>query len=187
MSAPEVGGPQAQEAPARPLHLRLAEHGKVLALAGDHGEALRHYREAMRLAQGEDAPAVFVRHYAWCALESLERAGFLPEVVALCEQVEAVYTARPPATHAGLTDLAAHRERKGVALFKQGDVAGARAALAAAVALGPSRVPVAAQLARWLAAGLTVTLDRLAAEQDRHRYWSVRPDTVTPGLAVALR
>ena len=53
------------------MHLGIAEAGKVHALAGRHPEALRHYREAIRLAVSSKAPEIFFRHYSQCVLESL--------------------------------------------------------------------------------------------------------------------
>ena len=33
------------------VHYNVAEQGKVLALQGNHKEALRHYKEALRMCQ----------------------------------------------------------------------------------------------------------------------------------------
>src|SRR6185436_7855303 len=100
------------------LHYRVAEQGKVHALKGEHGEALRHYREALRLAANHGEPEVCLRHYAWCVLESLERSGAFEEVVALCQRVEAHYAQHPGTTALARLDRAAHLERQGLALLK---------------------------------------------------------------------
>ena len=44
------------------LHLQIAENGKVLALRGDHKEALRHYKEAMRMCQTAENSEVLLQH-----------------------------------------------------------------------------------------------------------------------------
>ena len=62
------------------LHHAIAERGKALALAGDHVDAMMHYREAMTLAVSGKAPEVVFRHYMDCSLGSLERMGEFGEV-----------------------------------------------------------------------------------------------------------
>jgi tetratricopeptide (TPR) repeat protein len=171
------------------LHFRVAEQGKVLALAGQHDEALRHYREALRLAGLQSGADVEVRqrHYAWCVLESLERSGAHEAVISFCLRVEAHYAQRPPTSELAQRDLAAHHERHGLALAKLGRLAEARTRLESAVALaGAGRLPLAERVLGWARAGLHVDSRRISLEQDRHDYWIVRPDTVRPDVAVAL-
>src|SRR5215212_2230092 len=78
------------------LHLGIAEQGKVHALKGDHGSALTHYREAIRMAVSSGAPEVFFRHYMECTLESLERMGSLREVLEYCDRAIAHYAELMP-------------------------------------------------------------------------------------------
>lgn len=59
MSAPNV----------HQLHAGVAEGGKLLALKGQHREALVCYREALRMARSVNAPQVFARHYLHCVLD----------------------------------------------------------------------------------------------------------------------
>lgn len=169
------------------LHYRVAEHGKVRALAGDHAEALRHYREALRLASLQGEAEACLRHYAWCVLESLERTDAHGAVISFCERVEAHYAQRPPEGELARKDLAAHLERHGLALAKQGRAAEARERLESAVKLaGTGHLPVAERVLSWGRAGLHVDARRISLEQDRHPYWTVRPDAVRPDIAVAL-
>lgn len=169
------------------LHYRVAEQGKVYALGGEHAEALRHYREALRLASTGGEPEVCLRHYAWCVLESLERSGSYEEVIAFCERVEAHYAQQPPATELARLDLATHHERHGVALLKLGRTAEARAWLERAVGLaGADKLPLASRVLSWVRSGLHVDPRRLAQEQERHRYWVVRPEAVNPSIALTL-
>lgn len=169
------------------LHLGLAENGKLHALKGEHHEALRHYREAMRLAVERGAPEVFFRHYTQCVLESLEHLGNLDEVLAFCERAEAHYRDNPPPHELARLDRASHHERRGVALLKRGRTLEARAAFEAATAeVGGGRPALAHTLLGWLRRGLQVDARRLRAEQDRHRYFSVRKDAVDASLAIPL-
>lgn len=169
------------------LHYRIAEHGKVRALAGDHAEALRHYREALRLAGLQGGTEACLRHYAWCVLESLERTDAHGAVISFCEQVEAHYVRTGSESALARVDRAAHLERHGLALVKQGHAAAARERLEAAVKhAGPGQMPVAERVLSWLRSGLHVDARRISLEQERHAYWTVRPGAVRPDIAVAL-
>ena len=169
------------------LHLGIAEQGKLHALRGETSEALRHFREATRLAVSTGAPEVFVRHYTQCVLETLERTGAFDEVLAFCERAEAHYEANPPPNELAVLDLATHRQRRGVVLLKAGRTAEARQAFDSAVqTAGRGKLPLAEAVGRWLATGLRVDTRRLEAEQRRHAYFIVREDAVDPSRAVAL-
>lgn len=169
------------------LHLGIAEQGKLHALAGDHQEALRHYREAIRLAVGSGAPEVCFRHYTQCVLESLEHMGAWGEVLEFCARVRAHYEAHPPPHELARLDLACAHEREGVVLLRRGDAAAARAALARAVELaGAGRLPLAEELHGWLRRGMQVDARRLEQQQRRHRYYIVEREAVRPERAIQL-
>ncbi|MES2442991.1 MAG: peptidylprolyl isomerase [Pseudomonadota bacterium] len=169
------------------LHLSVAEHGKLCLLKGDTREALRHFREAIRLCVSAKAPEVFFRHYTQCVLEALEKAGNFGEVVDYCTEAEAHY--------AGLgLDDAFHRkdrgsiaERLGIARVHLGDRDGAIEALERAVALaGPKVLPLAEDLLAWLRRGYVVSAARVGQLQKTHRYFVIRQDSINPALARAL-
>lgn len=169
------------------LHLGIAEQGKLFALKGDHGEALRHYREALRMAMSQGSPEVFFRHYTQCVLESLEHTGAWGEILAFCERAEAHYADNPPQHELARLDLASHRERRGVVLAKAGRTDEARAALEAAVAGAEADwLPVGRKVLQWLQRGLTIDARRIGAEQQRHAWFIVRKDAVDPARAVRL-
>lgn len=168
-------------------HLRIAEAGKVAALAGDHDEALRHYREALRRAVAEGAPEVFFRHYTQCVLESLERTGSYPEVIEYCERADRHYLGVAHLTAFQHRDHAATLERLGAVQAKTGRTDDALTTLDRALDIaGPSALPLAAALADWLRRGFQPDPHRITALQDRHRYFTVRPDLVDAGSATAL-
>lgn len=171
------------------LHSGIAEQGKLNALRGNHVEALRHYREAMSMAVRARAPEVVFRHYLECSLESLEHLGAYAELLDYCDKAIAHYALRPPESPVAELDLATIHQRRGVALLKLGQRPAASLALTTAIAGAKScaaQLPLAEQLLRWLKGELTVAKDRLLAEQHRHRYFSVRKDTVKPERAVPL-
>lgn len=168
--------------PRHRLHIGIAEAGKLLALKGRHQQALAKYREALQLAHGARAPQVFARHYLHCVLESLEHLGDHARVAELAAAA-ADTAACPDPTPFQKRDRAHLLERQGVNLALAGDVAGARAALAEAVALDDG-LPLARAILDWTARGLAINPQRLADAQRRHGYWVVRPDTVDPARAL---
>ncbi len=169
------------------LHVGIAEQGKLHALAGDHQEALRHYREAIRLAVASGSPEVCFRHYTQCVLESLERLAAWDEILAFCERVQAHYAANPPPHELARLDLAGAHERRGVVLLKRGDAPAARAALALAVEhAGAGRMPLAEELLGWLRRGMQVDARRVQQQQERHRYFIVEREAVRSERAIPL-
>ncbi len=183
-----ASGEAAAPADSRKLvyHLGFAERGKLHALAGDHREALIHYRAAMGLAVEQGAPEVFFRHYMECSLESLELSGSLREVLEYCERALAHYDARPPEHELARRDLAHVHLRRGVCLLKLGEREAARTSLSAALACGGGALPLASALLQWLRAGWHVDPARVLAEQRRHDYFTVRADQVDPSRALEL-
>jgi len=181
------GLPTTSDPRATRMHLGIAEHGKVLALQGQHAEALACYREAIRLAVSKGDPEVFFRHYTTCVLESLERMGSYAEIIEFCDRAVAHYDQHPPPHAVALWDLAAIHMRRGLVLIKAGEAIEARAALAKATATASragGTLPLATAVAGWLARGFAIDTARVTQEQERHDYYSVRPDTVRPALAI---
>jgi tetratricopeptide (TPR) repeat protein len=169
------------------LYIGLGEQGKAHALAGRHPEALRHYREAMRNAQADGAPEVFLRHYTQCALESLERLGAFDEVLATCDNAAEHYRKHPPSDDVARKDQASFLERAAVVLLRAQRPAEARQRLQRALEVaGEVPMPLARTLLGWLRGQLHLSLPRLEAELSRQHYWSVRADTVRTDWAVAL-
>ncbi|WP_211227196.1 hypothetical protein [Saccharospirillum impatiens] len=164
-------------------HLGVAEAGKCCALRGDHAEALRHYREAIKLAVSARAPEVFFRHYSQCVLESLELTGSYQEVLDYCEKADQYYqTLEQDAgtqrqVHA--RDHGSILERQGLIHAKLGDRQSAFESLEKARRLaGQNTLGLTEQVIGWLQRGLHPDLARLTDAQRKHHYFSVRPDQV---------
>ena len=173
----------------RKHHIGIAEHGKVLALAGDHKGALRHYREAMAQTVRAADPEVFFRHYLECSIESLELMHAYDEVLAYCERAIEHYgqhATTPELEALAQRDLAHVYQRQGVVLLKQGHKAEARTAFQHALRLQPGAMPLASSLLHWIDRNLHGDAARILAEQRRHGYFSVRSDTVDRSRAVAV-
>lgn len=179
----------AAASPSDRLHAGIAEHGKLCALRRDHVGALMHYREAMAMAIRLQAPEIVVRHYLECALESLEQMGAYSELIEYCDRAIAHYREHPPQNRLAHADLATIHQRRGVVRLKQGDRGRAAESLSEACAVAEAAgvtLPFADLLRRWIGSALTITPNRLAAEEVRHHYRSVRPETVTPSRAIPL-
>ena len=103
-------------------HLSIAEAGKVLALKGNHEEALRHYREAIRIAVSTKSPEIFFRHYTQCVLESLEHSGSHEEVNEYCRSADEHYRNLDISLPIIRRDHASTLERWGINLLKAGQI-----------------------------------------------------------------
>lgn len=167
------------------LHMGIAEQGKLLALKHNHGEALRHYREAIRLAISIKAPEVFFRHYTQCVLESLELTGSYREVIEFCEKADNHYQTLDLSTQLVKKDWGSARERCGVNYWKAGDTALARERFEQALALS-DQLPLAVELLGWLRRGLSADANRIVALQKKHRYFVVRTDQVNSNIAIPI-
>jgi hypothetical protein len=165
----------------------VAEQGKIHLLDGRHGDALRHFREAIRMAVAAHAPEIFFRHYTQCVLESLELSSDYEEIIAYCRDADAHYVKIESDEPILAKDHGATLERLGIALLLTGRREEAADALRrAAERAGPGQLPLAEALADWLRRGLSVPLPVLRQAQRRHGYFSVRRETVRRAIAVQL-
>ncbi|MDH5670849.1 MAG: hypothetical protein OEZ06_01810 [Myxococcales bacterium] len=171
-------------------HLQVAEVGKRAALRGDHAEALRSYREAMRMAVQSRSPEAFFRHYLEASLESLELMGDFDSVLEYCGRAIDHYAKTPPSNDLAWLDLASVYQRRGVVLCKVGNTAAATeafdAALRQAQRIGAT-LELSQRLRGWIARGLTLTPERVLQEQRRLRYFSVREETLRAASGVSAR
>lgn len=168
-------------------HLGIAEAGKLLALSGRHPEALVHYREAIRLAIADRVPDVFFRHYTQCVLESLERTGSYSEVIEYCELADRHYLSFEHLNPFQRRDHGATLERLGAVLVKADRQRDALPVLQRAVdTAGAGVLPLTETLINWLRRGFHTDVRRITELQDRHRYFTVRPELVDVSLAVEL-
>ena len=169
------------------LCLGIAEQGKLHALERRHGEALRHYREALRLAVSCESGELFFLHCTQCIMESLELSGSHETVADYCIRAEDHFA------HIDIDDPLVNRqrganlERLAVARLQMGDCGEARELLAIAIdTAGKGALPLSEALLGWLRRGLSVGEARLRAAQHQHRYFVVRKDLVDPSIAVGL-
>lgn len=181
---------------AHEMHWSIAESGKLYALKSNHVEALRRYREALRLAVASKAPEVFFRHYTQCVLESLELTGAYDEIIQFCTDADRHYKALNLGSSLHHRDHASVLERLGLVQLKNGNLEAGRDALQQALKVaGKGSLPVSEEVLGWLGRGFTVETPRILQSQRRHKYFVVRPDqvdsqrakNVSPELQAVLR
>ncbi len=161
------------------LHLSIAETGKLFALKGQHSEALRHYREALRLAVSSKAPEVFFRHYTQCVLESLELTDAYAEIIQFCTDADAHYKSLNLKSSLHCRDHASVIERLGLVQLKSGMIDAARHTLERARDLTEDGVlPVTEEVLGWLGRGFSIDTARILQSQRRHHYFVVRKEQV---------
>ncbi|WP_430406051.1 hypothetical protein [Fluviicola sp.] len=171
------------------LHLQIAENGKVLALRGDHKEALRHYKEAMRMCQTAKSSEVFLQHYSLCAMESLELMEAHQEIITFCEKsIDFLTPKKVDRTDEWFRkNLASLWERKGIQCIyldeKSEAIEAFKTALQEAKELS---MPLTKELLNWLQRGYVITPQKVRDLQKRHHYFTVRKENVNEKIAVQL-
>jgi tetratricopeptide (TPR) repeat protein len=170
-----------------PVHLRLAEKGKMFSLAGDHGEALRYYREALKLATQQNAAEIFSLHYTQCAMESLELMGEFTLVKEYCTEFCNNLDKNGCSTAIAQKHYASLLERKGVQHLFLGENEEAKTAFAEAQEkTGKGKQALTDELLNWIQRGYRIQPLQIRQLQDRHRYFSVRKDKLNPVIAIDL-
>ncbi|MNK05419.1 hypothetical protein D3C87_233010 [compost metagenome] len=171
------------------LHLQIAENGKILALKADHKEALRHYKEAMRMCQTVENSEVFLQHYSLCAMESLELMEAHAEVITFCDKSIEFLTPK----QADRTDewfrrnLASLWERKAIQhIFLEENPEAIEAFEEAIKAAIHMPMPLSRELLNWLKRGFAITPRKVRDLQNRHHYFTVRKENVNEKIAVQL-
>jgi tetratricopeptide (TPR) repeat protein len=171
------------------LHYSIAEQGKVLALQGNHKEALRHYKEALRMCQTLPNADLFFQHYSLCAMESLEMMGSYTEVIDFCDKCLEFLESKE-----GLQDnpvfkkyFASILERQAVQLLLLEEKQDAIEALKAVQErAGKTMMPLTNALLNWALRGYTITPAQIRDLQKKHRYFTVRKENVNEKIAIEL-
>lgn len=171
------------------LHLHVAEQGKVLALKNDHKEALRHYKEALRMCQNDANSEVFLQHYSLCAMESLERMQAHEDVIAFCDKsiafLDEKKTERPDKLFRKY--LASLWERKGIQYTFLEDKQAAVFAFGQALEeAGDLLMPLSKEILSWLQRGYKITDKQIRDLQNKHSYFTVRKENVNEKIAIQL-
>lgn len=169
------------------LHLGIAERGKMYALEGNHKEALRYYRESLNMAIKQQAPELFAQHYTQCIMESLELSGAYDEVISYCERAEDFLSVKPETEEHVRRMRAQVLEKCGVQLVLKGASKEAAEVFRRAQELsGRGKQPLTDDLLNWTQRGYVISVQQLRQAQQKHKYFTVRKETVRPEMAVEL-
>jgi tetratricopeptide (TPR) repeat protein len=169
------------------LCLGIAEQGKLLALSGKHEQALRHYREALRIALSCSFNEIFFHHCSQCIMESLELSGAHQLVADYCIRAEDHYAGIETSDPIVSRQRGANLERLAASRLQTGNVDEARALFATAIeTAGKGALPLSEEVVGWMRRGLSVGTPQLRSAQQRHKYFIVRKDLVDARIAVEL-
>lgn len=171
------------------LHYGIAEKGKVFALQGNHKEALRHYKEALRMCQTLPNADLFFQHYSMCAMESLELMGSYEEVIAFCDNCLDFLESKEELRNNPVFEkyLASITERKGIQyLFLDEKKEAVEAFREVQTRMGKTGMPLTNELLNWASRGYTITTKQIRDLQNKHRYFTVRKETVNEQIAIEL-
>jgi tetratricopeptide (TPR) repeat protein len=169
------------------LCLGIAEQGKILALNGNHEQALRHYREALRIAMSCSFNEIFFHHCSQCIMESLELSGGHELVADYCIRAEDHYAAIENSDDIIRRQRGANLERLAASRLLSGNIDEAKALFATAIeTAGKGALPLCEEVLSWMRRGLNVGAPQLRSAQQRHKYFVVRKDLVDARIAVEL-
>lgn len=171
------------------LHYGVAEKGKIFALQGNHKEALRHYKEALRMCQTQPNADVFFQHYSLCAMESLELMESYNEVIEFCDKCLDFLE-----TKSNLRDnpifekyVASILERKGIQYLLLNEKEEAVDVFKTVQnQIDKKLMPLTNELLNWSLRGYTITIKQVRELQKKHKYFTVRKETVNERIAVEL-
>lgn len=169
------------------FHFRIVEQGKIHSLNQNFGEALRHFREGIKMCQKESGSDLFFQHYSQCAMEALELSGAHEEVISFCEKTrdfldesaeDSDYLKRYYGSileREGIQHLLIEEREEAIELFKE-----------AQQVAGKMAQPLTNELLNWTQRGYTITSKQIRDSQKKHNYFVIRKESVNPKIAVQL-
>ncbi len=168
------------------LHIGIAEKGKLYCLEGNYKEALRHYREAIRLVQTSKDNDLFFQHYSQCVMEALELSGAYDEVISYCEKF-LDFLDEKEETEFIKRHKAHILEKLGIQYLFKGERDDAIFCLKAAqTSLGKSVQPLTDNLLNWAQRNFQLTKKQINDVQKKYNYFIVRKDKVRPEYAIEI-
>ncbi|MEM6685937.1 MAG: hypothetical protein AAF617_09165 [Bacteroidota bacterium] len=168
------------------LHYRIAERGKMHTLDKNYKEALRHYKEAMKMSQQEQDSELFFQHYSQCVMETLELSGAYDQVIEFCVNYRAFLQEKEQNVLVRKHN-AFVSERQAIQHILKEEQEEAKALLQAIQKdLGRGKQPITDELLGWLHRGYKVNRNQLTRLQKKHNYFIVRKESVNPKIAMDL-
>ena len=172
--------------PIYSLHLGIAERGKLYAIEGNYKEALRHYREAIRMTQQQRDSEIFFQHYSQCVMEALELSGAHDEVINYCEKFIAFLDEKEDSELLAKY-YAAILEKMAIQYLLKEDKREALQILKLAQSkTGKGKHLLTDELLNWVQRGFTISKKQIMDLQKKHNYFIVRKDKINTQIAIDL-
>jgi len=171
------------------IHYNIAEKGKVFAIVSNHKEALRHYKEAMRMCQSLPHSDIFFQHYSLCAMESLEKMKAFEEVISYCDKCLDFLAEKEELQEQEMFQkyVASIIERKGIQHLYLDEKQEAIACFKEAQQLvDKKQIPLTNDLLNWCLRGYAITPKQIEDLQKKHNYFTVRKDNINHEIAIEL-
>mgnify|MGYP000515969809 CR=1 FL=1 len=168
------------------LHIRFAEKGKMYSLEGNYKEALRHYKEAIKMMQQTKDSDIFFQHYSQCVMEALEQLGSYDEVISFCKNYRD-FLADKETNVLVKKHNAFVCERQAIQHILKEEQEEAKTVLTnAQKEIGKGKHPITDELLNWLLRGYKINKDQVTRLQKKHNYFIVRKESVNPKIAMDL-
>lgn len=171
------------------LHYHIAEQGKLFAIQNNHKEALRHYKEALKMSQKVPQADIFFQHYSQCAMESLEKMRSYHEVINFCDKcIDFMETKNDLYDQLFFIKyLASLWERKGIQhLFLQEKELAIESFEETIAIIKPHKLPLTQEFYNWCKRGYTITDKQIESLLKKHQYYTVRKEKINAEIAIKL-
>ena len=169
------------------LHLGIAEQGKVYQLQGNYKEALRHYRESIKMVQHVQNGEIFFQHYSQCVMEVLELSGSHDELILYCDRFLEFLDNKDPEDEMIKKYKAMILEKQAIQYLYKNELSEAKDLLLQAQALvGRGRHKLTDEMLGWVQRGFTISPKQIQGSQKKNDYFIVRKEQVKPEMAIEL-
>lgn len=168
------------------LHLGIAEKGKMYAVAANYKEALRHYKEAIKMTQNQANGELFFQHYMQCTMEALELMKAYDDVINYCEKFLDLLAAQTQ-NELIAKYIAEVEQRMAIQYLLKGDKDEAKPILQKAQkAIGVGKLKMVDELLNWIIRGYAIAPKQIAELQKKHKYFIVSKENLKPEIAIEL-
>jgi len=168
------------------LHLGIAEKGKMYAVQGNHKEALRHYKEAIKMTQGQEMGETFFQHYMQCTLESLELMGAYDDVLNYCEKFLELLNTKEESDFISKYKTDTWQRMAFQYLHKDDPETALEYLTAITKEAGRGKLKMADTLFNWINRRYNLTKKQILDLQNENHYFIVNKNNLKPEIAIEL-
>lgn len=169
------------------FHLGIAEKGKLFAVSGNYREALRYYKEAIKLTENQENGALFFQHYIQCVMEAMELMGSYDEVISYCEKFLGLLHEQIADEQLRKKYIAEVQQRIAIQyLLKEDKAAAKELLLIIQAAVGKGKLALSDELLNWILRGYTISKKQIVELQNKYKYFIVSKEKLKPELAIEL-